>query len=122
MLKEAEAKGLLVDSARLDRVRNRTPIPEPPWAESKHESLRGVMWNLAEYAPKRVYDPRTRSLKLGIGARRYRTVQQGANLNSSVLERLRTVRYNPPNLDEKFVAKVKALTNVPDHLAYRSGP
>jgi uncharacterized protein (DUF2235 family) len=118
MLKEARQKGLLVDLSRLDRVRTRTPVPHDPWAEPKHESLQGLMWSIAEYLPKRVYDPATKSLKWGVGAHRYRFIHDGAELYSSALLRLRTGSYVPGNLDKGFVARVKALTSVPDQMAY----
>ena len=120
MLEEARQNGLRVDQSRLDRVRNRSPLPDNPWAEPKQESLEGVMWSIAEYVPKRVYDPATNKQKWGIGARGYRFVHEGAELDGSVLRRLRLGSYNPPNLAKGFVARVKALTVVPDQMAYHA--
>jgi uncharacterized protein (DUF2235 family) len=116
MLKEAREKGLRVDLSRLDRVRTRTPIPNDPWAEPKHESLEGAMWSIAEFVPKRVYDPTTKKLKWGIGARGFRVVQDGAELDASALHRLRAGSYAPGNLDEGFVAIVRGLASVPDQM------
>jgi hypothetical protein len=120
MLEEAREKGLRVDAARLDRVRERSSIPNHPWAEPKHESLQGLLWSIAEFVPKRVFDPATKKLKLGIGARRYRFVHDGGELDGSILERLRTGSYSPGNLDKGFVDKVKTLKSIPNNVAYRS--
>ena len=71
MLREAIAAGLLIDDARLVHVRERSPMPANPWAEPKHESLRGAWW-LGEFVPKLVYDAATkkRRPKIGLGGRR----------------------------------------------------
>lgn len=120
MLSEAQAKGLLVDPARLEIVRTRTPVPARPWAEPMHESLTGAWW-IAEYFPKFAYDSHTKSRHLTLGRGRPRVVHDGALMYQSVLERLRAGNYSPPNLSAKFVASVKALTSVPDSLPYASG-
>jgi uncharacterized protein (DUF2235 family) len=120
MLSEAQAKGLLVDPARLEIVRTRTPVPARPWAEPMHESLAGAWW-IAEFFPKFVYDPRTKRRHLSIGRGRHRFVHEGALIYRSVLERLRAGGYSPPNLTPRFVASVKALGSVPDSMPYVSG-
>ena len=126
MLKEARAAGLLVDSQRLDAVRTRSTAPEKPWKEPANESLRGLMWTLAEFVPKRVYDPRSQLVKLGIGGFRHRIVQNGAEISKAALQRLRegqvnpTTPYNPPNLNKPFVERVRSLADVPEHFPYVS--
>ena len=112
MLNEARTAGLLVDEERLAHVRNRSPIPAQPWAEPKHESLEGAWW-IAEFVPKLVYNPATKHRRPAIGLGRHRTLQQGALIDVSVLNRLRAGDYHPPNLSETFTTGVKSLTSLP---------
>jgi len=119
MLAEARESGLLVDPARLQVVRNRTTPPANAWAEPQHESLKGV-WRIAEWCPKRAYDPITKTKRWKLNRGKPRSVQTGALLPRPVLERLRTPTYSPPNLSETFKATVRALPSVPDSLKYDS--
>lgn len=121
LLAQAQAAGLLVDQTRLEQVRTRTPKPSKPWAERKHEPLRGPLWHIAEFIPKLRYDFRTKRQRLSIGAGRGRTVPEGAQLHRSVLARLREGQYAPPNLSRKFVDSVKAMSSDPEALPYVSG-
>jgi Uncharacterized conserved protein len=117
MLREAVAAGLLVDHARLAKVRSRSPAPSAPWLEPKHESLKGMWW-VAEVVPKLVYDPTTKTRGPQIGLGGHRILRAGDLLNSSVLRRLRESDYAPPNLNPAFVAKVRSLPDVPDSYPY----
>jgi uncharacterized protein (DUF2235 family) len=121
LLGEAQAKGLLVDGARLATVRTRTAAPQRPWAEPQHESLTGIMWHLAEYVPKHGWDPVKKRDKWSIGAGRGRFVHNGAQLHKSVLDRMREVAYAPANISSEFVASVKRLPSVPIGMPYASG-
>jgi uncharacterized protein (DUF2235 family) len=119
MLREATTAGLLVDVERLAEVRSKSEIPVKPWGEPQHESLEGPWW-VAEVVPKLVYQPSTKRSVLSVGLGHHRTVQDGALLDGSVLERIRRTGYAPPNLSEAFVARVKALPTVPATYPYTS--
>jgi hypothetical protein len=103
---------LLVDEERLAHVRNRSPIPAQPWAEPAHESLEGGWW-IAELVPKLVYNPVTKRRRPAIGLGRHRTLQAGALIDRSVLDRLRAGAYHPPNLSDTFTTDVKKLATLP---------
>jgi len=117
IVSEAEQAELLVDKNRQTSVLAKTSATPKPWLDDKHESLTPAWWP-AEFLPKLSRDAQTqkRRLRLNLGRRRF--VQKGACLHKWTLERIRESDYAPPNLSPTFLAKVKALTNVPDALAY----
>ena len=117
MLGEAVAAGLLIDDERLAHVRSRSPVPEQPWAEPKHESLTGAWW-IGEFVPKLVYNPATQKRRPAIGLGGHRVLLPGESIDGSVLERLRGTDYRPPNLATPFIEEVRGLTTVPPTLAY----
>lgn len=123
MLAAAERAGLQVDEQRRLQIVPPLPPDAKPWADRIHESLEGWWW-AAEYFPKlprQSAGGRRRSLWPGIGRGRRRFVQPGALLHRSALLRVRepSGNYAPTNLDERFLAQVRALSEVPDFLAYR---
>lgn len=117
MLAEARTAGLLVDEERLAHVRTRSKIPPQPWAEPQHESLCGAWW-IGELVPKLVYNPKTQRRRPAIGLGRHRVIEDGAEIDGSVLERLRGTAYRPPNLADAFVDSVLALASVPPSCTY----
>jgi uncharacterized protein (DUF2235 family) len=117
MLGEAIAAGLLVDEQRLVRVRTRSRSPAQPWDEPQHESLRGTWW-IGEIVPKLVYDPATQRRRPAVGLGRRRTLESGALLDRSVLQRLRDISYRPTNLTAGFIESVRALAALPSSAPY----
>jgi uncharacterized protein (DUF2235 family) len=117
MFGEATAAGLTLDPQRVAQVLARTPPPDHPWAEPKHESLEGGWW-IAEYVPKLRWSPRTRRRRVRIGRGRRRFVPKGSRIHESVLLRIRRhdLGYAPPNLSQAFLQKVRGLTQVPSWL------
>lgn len=117
MLDEARAAGLVVDDGRLERVLSRSPASPTPWDDPPHDSLKGAWW-LAEYFPKLVWNPETKTRSPEIGRGRYRTIRAGDVLHKATLQRIRDIEYAPPNLSDAFRRRVKELDVVPDSLAY----
>lgn len=99
MLGEAKAHGLLTDAAREQLVWQRSAVPQKPWIQSQHESLRGCWW-LAELFPKMVYSSTTHTRRPRLGLGRRRRIPDGARMHPSVIDRTREMepRYCPPNL------------------------
>jgi uncharacterized protein (DUF2235 family) len=119
MLDEARAAGLLIDDGRLQRVLDRTPHSSTPWDDPIHDSLTGAWW-LAEFFPKMVWNPVTKTRTPQIGLGRYRTIRDGELLHKAALLRIREIDYAPPNLSASFRQRVKGLDAVPDSLAYEA--
>ena len=89
MLDEAEAAGLLVDSARRREVLGEAPGSRHTAANANadpHESLTGA-WHLAEYVPKRHFDFRTRTERRRMNRHRRRTIPAGSLVHASAFER-----------------------------------
>jgi uncharacterized protein (DUF2235 family) len=117
ILDEAQTAGLLIDSERLQEVLHKTPHSPRPWTDPQHESLTPLWWP-AEFFPKLQWQ-RGRSLRLPrLGLGRHRYIEDHAMIHRSTLLRIRETGYAPPNLSQAFLAKVRALLNVPDALAY----
>ncbi|HET7461570.1 MAG TPA: DUF2235 domain-containing protein [Longimicrobium sp.] len=114
MLEEARRAGLRVDEERLAMVRG-APIPAEPWNEAMGNSLTPV-WRLAEYVPKWRYSFKTGEHHWRMNLGRPRTIKKGSRIHRSTLLRIRTGRYDPPNLTPAFIQKVKALPDVPEWL------
>jgi uncharacterized protein (DUF2235 family) len=109
LLEEARTAGLLIDEARLERVWERSPVPERPWDEPQHESLRGWWW-LAEFFPKFRRGPAGWKVpRLGRG--RHRVIPAGALIDRAALRRVRETAYAPPNFPARFLEQVRALTD-----------
>ena len=119
MLDQARAAGLLIDERRLERVLTRSTASSKPWDDPQHDSLTGAWW-LAEYFPKVVWNPETKTTFPAIGGGRNRTIRDGDVLHKAALLRLREIEYAPPNLSESFRRRVKELNVVPDSLAYEA--
>jgi hypothetical protein len=119
MLDKARAAGLLVDDGRLERVLTRSPVPATPWLDPIHGSLTWQWWP-AEFFPKMVWDPVTKTTRPDIGRGRYRTIRDGDVLHKTTLLQIREIEYAPPNLTESFRQRVKGLDVVPDSLAYEA--
>jgi uncharacterized protein (DUF2235 family) len=117
MLGEASIAGALLDADNLAKVRERSKTPSNVWAEPKHESLYRWWW-VAEYAPKKQYNPTTKTRKWEFGRGRHRVVQPGAEMHPVTLERIRGMDYRPPNLTSSFVQRVKRMTSVSGPLPY----
>jgi uncharacterized protein (DUF2235 family) len=109
--------GLLVDAARLETIRNRTPPPDKPWNEPQHESLTWKWWP-AEFFPKLRWNPETgrRSPALGLFGSRY--IPRGAMIHSCALRRIREINYAPRKFPKKFLEKIRALREVPEALPF----
>ena len=118
MLDEARAAGLLVDDRRIAEVLGRPPVSAAPWDDQQHESLKGAWW-LAEFFPKVVWHPDTRSKSPDIGRGRHRFIRDGDAIHKATLLRIRETTYAPPNLSESFRQRVRALNLVPDSLPYQ---
>ena len=117
ILEEAHDKGLLVDESRIKEVLGRPPVPAAPWDDPQHESLKGAWW-LAEFFPKVVWHPDTRTKSPDIGRGRHRFLRDGDVLHKATLLRIRETTYAPPNLSESFRQRVRGLDLVPDSLPY----
>jgi uncharacterized protein (DUF2235 family) len=113
MLAEAVTAGLLIDPGRIAHVRRRSPEPESPWAEPRHESLKGPWW-AAQFFPKMTYDPATGRRWPRIGWWGCRNAE-GAVLHSSVLRRIREDQsYRPRSLPAASIHEILGLARVDD--------
>jgi uncharacterized protein (DUF2235 family) len=117
MLDEASKAGAVVDSISLQRVRTCSKSPTNVWAEPSHESLHGGWW-IAEYVPKKQYNPTTKNRKWEVGRGRHRVVQPGAEIHPVTLERIRGTNYVPPNLSDAFLQRVRAMPVVTGPIPY----
>jgi uncharacterized protein (DUF2235 family) len=120
IMSAAKDSGLLVDEARLKSVLTRTDPPTEPWNQPLHESLKGWWW-LGEIFPKMAYDFATKKRRPAVGLGGHRFVHEGAQLDRSLLERLQTAGYCPPNLTPSFIEAVKRRTSLPESIPYSSG-
>jgi uncharacterized protein (DUF2235 family) len=91
MLREAEAKGLLVDPARKERALHAGQGPDPNGP--MHDELTKPLWRLVEYLPKRHYDYSTGRSEWRANRARRRTVPDGAWIHESAFQR---ANYAPP--------------------------
>lgn len=104
--------------SELEKVLAEPPVPERPWDDPIHKSLRGPWW-LAEFIPKWQWDEaeRRKRLKIGRGAR-FRHIKDGELIDRSALLRLREIDYSPPGISARFISQVRELTDVPEVLPY----
>ena len=118
MLGEARAAGLLVDSARLSKVRNTPAPPALAWAEPINNSLTWY-WRPAEYFPKLRWNQKTKRRWPAIGRGQMRSIPECAWLHAAALERIRLKDpngkyvYSPRNLTSAFLQRVRSLPGVP---------
>jgi hypothetical protein len=113
ILDEAQKTGLLVAPGRLHKVLHKTPPPERPWAEPLNVSLTPCWWPV-EYLPK----TRPKFPWLGCNRGHCRFIPKGELLHQSTLLRIRAGDYAPPNFTPAFLAKIRALLEVPEALAF----
>lgn len=92
MIKEAEAKGLLVDPARRDEVIAAGQGPDPNAMMHDEMKARPAWW-VAEYVPKRRYDFQTGEKTWHINRGHARRLPPGALIHESVFAR---ADYKPP--------------------------
>lgn len=122
IVRSAAAAGLLIDDQRLAAILARTRLRTEPWNGALHSSLRGAWW-IAEVFPKKHFDAKTKRSGLRLGLGRRRTVQDGAVLHVSVMQRLRGGSYAPENLSRPFVDGVRAAAEPAyDARYFRAGP
>jgi uncharacterized protein (DUF2235 family) len=119
ILEAAEGAGLLIDPQRRQEVVHRTEPIARAWVDPKHESLTPAWWP-AELLPKLRTKPGSAMQwpTLGLGRRRH--LKEGSLIHGSTLMRLRKGIAAPPNLSDPFVAKVHALSSLPEVLPYDS--
>ena len=117
LLQEAVQATAIVDAKKLAAVRGVSQTPQHVWAEPEHESLKGRWW-IAEYVPKKQYNPTTHQRGWELGRGRYRHIHEGALLHPITLEQIRGTDYAPPNLSPAFVKRVRAMTSVSGPLPY----
>jgi len=118
MLSEAEHAGLLIDTARLKSVLERSPASSKPHLDDQHESLT-LRWWPAEFFPKLQWRSANRRRSLAVGLGRGRRISAGALIDESALNRLRERSdYRPRNMSNAFVEHARALTHVPPSLPY----
>jgi uncharacterized protein (DUF2235 family) len=89
MLVEARAAGLLIDDDREATVLGKTSGGHNAAADPDallHESLKG-WWRLAEFVPKKHFDPRTKTARRRANLFRRRTLPQGALVHESAFVR-----------------------------------
>ena len=90
MIKEAVAKGLLVDPTKVNLVLGRTPnstaFTQPDANAAAHVSLKGLWW-IAEIIPKRHYDWNTGKWQRRLNLGRSRTIPEGSFIHESVYQR-----------------------------------
>jgi uncharacterized protein (DUF2235 family) len=90
MIKEAVAKGLLVDPTKVNSVLGRTPnstaFTQPDANAPAHVSLKGLWW-IAEIIPKRHYDWNTGKWQRRLNLGRSRTIPEGSFIHESVYQR-----------------------------------
>ncbi len=86
MIKEAVAKGLLVDPTKVNLVLGRTPnstaFTQPDANAAAHVSLKGLWW-IAEIIPKRHYDWNTGKWQRRLNLGRSRTIPEGSFIHES---------------------------------------
>ena len=117
IVREAIGHGLIVDRVRLEEVRkHHFLVPERPWAEPAHESLRGL-WQLAEYVPKRHWE-RNSGFQYWANRGCCRSIPDGALIHESALRRIRHQTYRPGNFSAGFIEKILALPTIPETLAF----
>jgi uncharacterized protein (DUF2235 family) len=118
---EAEAARLETDAARKKEFLSPPSPVKPPWAQPVHESLRGLWW-LAEIFPKLRRGPDVKGWQphLNLGRRRY--VPEGAEIHAAALHRIHKGGYVPANLSPAWLARVRALSQIPDFLPYQESP
>ncbi len=117
MLYEAAEAGLVIDSERLKVVLNRTAPSARPWTDRQHESLTAGWWP-AEFFPKLQWRPDSLHRWPAIGMGRHRHVNDNSLIHKSTLLRIRDAKYAPPNLSERFLERVRALSVVPESLPF----
>jgi uncharacterized protein (DUF2235 family) len=108
MLDEAQAAGLLVNSATLRKVLSRATLVGPPWAQPLHESLTWKWWP-AELVPKMAYQSARTYRVPRLGLWGHRSVPEGALIASDGVERIRSeaAHYSPANLSASFLRMVR---------------
>ncbi len=122
MVEEAQRAGLEVVAERLEETL-RPPQGAPDgWADAIDESLTPAWWP-AEFFPKLSGESREGVFgRLRVNLFRRRAVSDGALIHRAALERIRRadLAYRPGNLSPAFLDRVRALTEVPESLAYAS--
>ena len=88
MLREAEAAGLLVDAAKVDRMLGRSDpaLAKPDPGAKLHNSLK-INWWPAEFVPKRHYDWVRKTYARRMNLFRPRTIPEHALIHDSAYER-----------------------------------
>lgn len=86
MLREAEAKGLLVEPMRRDAVIAAGQGPDPT-AKMHDELVSHPWWWLAEIVPKKHYDSLTKTMDWRLNLGRRRTIPEEATIHGSVFKR-----------------------------------
>lgn len=103
MLNEAFAEGLKVDREKYEKrvlsAAGKMTTPNP--AGTLHQSLRGF-WHLGEIIPQWKYNPETGKQQWFLPLGRYRSIETGAWLHESVLQRMAQLDYGPPNLPKDY--------------------
>ena len=115
MIGGARAAGMRIDEGRLSEIA--PPLPNA-WDEEQHNSLRRLWW-LLEILPKVHWNAETKRNELRANLGRRREIVDGELLHESTLRRIRGKKgYAPKNLSAKFLAFVRALSDVPPSLPY----
>ncbi|HEU4883760.1 MAG TPA: hypothetical protein VFT45_15990 [Longimicrobium sp.] len=114
-LDEARTAGLLVNEARLHRVRNDLEPPPPrPWAEPINNSLTALWWP-AEFFPKLRFSRKTKRRSPAIGAGPAALHPPCSSMHPATLLRIPdpAPTYSPSNLTPAFLENVCARSAVP---------
>ncbi len=89
MVREAEANGLLVDTAKRDGILGRggsTKYTAPNSGADMHESLTGL-WRLAEFIPKPHYNWKTGKTERRLNLFRHRTIPEKSDIYDGAFQR-----------------------------------
>jgi uncharacterized protein (DUF2235 family) len=85
MLVEARAHGLLLDDKRVDQIMGKSqgPYIRPSEKQDLHESLKGILWWLAEFVPKKHFDAKTGKTGLRANLFRRRSIPKASLVHES---------------------------------------
>lgn len=103
MLNEAVAEGLKVNKKKYCNyvLKNSNEVVGPDPAGMLHQSLTGA-WYVGEIMPRTAYDYQMESRKWYFPLGRYRTIPEDTFIHESVLQRMNSLDYQPPNLPKKY--------------------
>jgi uncharacterized protein (DUF2235 family) len=107
MIKEAELKGIEIDSGRYDRIvlgRGNNDYCEPDHNAMIHNSM-STGFLIAEFLPRKIKDYSTGKVSYKIPLQRPRVIPESALIHQSVFERMNQMDYKPENLPTNYIVE-----------------